>query len=104
MKVSKGILFPVVELPGVGHMPGKGENDQEAPRVFFVAAAARATQRLVIRVGGVCEAVIEVAFRYYSLRSQATRSGRQRSPRRCLKAQIQLFTFSERAVAFRLKT
>ena len=51
MKVSKGLEFPVVALPGVGHMPAKGEDEQEASRVFYVAAT-RATQRLVIGVGG----------------------------------------------------
>jgi superfamily I DNA/RNA helicase len=50
MKVSKGLEFPVVALP-VGHMPAKGEDEQEAARVFYVAAT-RATQRLVIGVGG----------------------------------------------------
>jgi superfamily I DNA/RNA helicase len=47
MKVSKGLEFPVVALPGVGHMPAEGEDEQEAARVFYVAAT-RATQRLVI--------------------------------------------------------
>ena len=51
MKVSKGLEFPVVALPGVEHMPAKGEDEQEAARVFYVAAT-RATQRLVIGVGG----------------------------------------------------
>ena len=51
MKVSKGLEFPVVALPGVGHMPAAGEDQQEAARVFYVAAT-RATQRLVIGVGG----------------------------------------------------
>lgn len=51
MKVSKGLEFPVVALPGVGHMPAQGEDEQEAARVFYVAAT-RATQRLVIGVGG----------------------------------------------------
>jgi ATP-dependent exoDNAse (exonuclease V) beta subunit len=51
MKVSKGLEFPVVALSGVGHMPGKGKDEQEAARVFYVAAT-RATQRLVIGVGG----------------------------------------------------
>ncbi|OGB31862.1 MAG: DNA helicase II [Burkholderiales bacterium RIFCSPLOWO2_12_FULL_61_40] len=51
MMVSKGLEFPVVALPGVGHMPAKGEDEQEAARVFYVAAT-RATQRLVIGVGG----------------------------------------------------
>ena len=51
MKVSKGLEFPVVALPGVGHMPAKGEDEQDAARVFYVAAT-RAMQRLVIGVGG----------------------------------------------------
>jgi superfamily I DNA/RNA helicase len=51
MKVSKGLEFPVVALPGVGHMPAQGEDEKEAARVFYVAAT-RATQRLVIGVGG----------------------------------------------------
>lgn len=50
-KVSKGLGFSVVALPGVGHMPAKGEDEQEAARVFYVAAT-RATQSLVIGVGG----------------------------------------------------
>ncbi len=49
MKVSKGLEFPVVALPGVGHMPAAGEDEQEAARVFYVAAT-RATQKLVITV------------------------------------------------------
>jgi hypothetical protein len=51
MKVSKGLEFPVVALPGVGHMPALGEDEKEAARVFYVAAT-RATQRLVMGVGG----------------------------------------------------
>ena len=51
MQVSKGLEFPVVALPGVGHMPANGEDEQEAARVFYMAAT-RATQRLVIGVGG----------------------------------------------------
>jgi superfamily I DNA/RNA helicase len=51
MKVSKGLEFPVVALAGVGHMPAAGEDEQEAARVFYVAAT-RATQRLVIGAGG----------------------------------------------------
>ena len=51
MKVSKGLELPVVALPGVGHMPAKSEDEQETTRVFYVAAT-RATQRLVIVVGG----------------------------------------------------
>jgi hypothetical protein len=51
MKVSKGLEFPVVAQAGVGHMPAKCEDEQEAARVFYVAAK-RATQRLLIGVGG----------------------------------------------------
>ena len=51
MKVSKGLECPVVALPGVVHMPAPGEDEKEAARVFYVAAT-RATQRLVIGVGG----------------------------------------------------
>ena len=50
MKVSKGLEFPVVALPGVGHMPAAGEDEKEAARVFYVAAT-RATQRLVMGMG-----------------------------------------------------
>lgn len=48
---SKGLEFPVVALPGVGHMPAPGEDEKEAARVLYVAAT-RATQRLVVGVGG----------------------------------------------------
>ena len=51
MMVSKGLEFPVVALPGVGHMPAPGEDEKEAARVFYVAAT-RATHRLVMGVGG----------------------------------------------------
>jgi len=48
---SEELKFPVVALPGVGHMPAEGEDEKEAARVFYVAAT-RATHRLVIGVGG----------------------------------------------------
>ncbi|NMM81129.1 DNA helicase II [Acidovorax sp. SRB_14] len=51
MKVSKGLEFPVVALPGVGHMPGPGEDEKEAARVFYVAAT-RATQQLFLGISG----------------------------------------------------
>jgi superfamily I DNA/RNA helicase len=51
MKVSKGLKFPVVALPGVGHMSAKGEDEQEAAWVFYVTATP-AAQRLDIGVGG----------------------------------------------------
>ena len=47
----KGLEFPVVAQPGVGHMPAPGEDEKEAARVFYVAAT-RATQRLVMGLGG----------------------------------------------------
>ncbi|SFU70036.1 UvrD-like helicase C-terminal domain-containing protein [Polaromonas sp. YR568] len=53
MKVSKGLEFPVVALPGVGNMPAAGEDEKEVSRVFYVAAT-RATQRLIIGAGGNC--------------------------------------------------
>ena len=51
MRVSKGLEFPVVMLPGVGKMPTAGEDEKKEARVFYVAAT-RATQRLVIGVSG----------------------------------------------------
>jgi predicted nuclease of restriction endonuclease-like (RecB) superfamily len=51
MKISKGVEFPVVELPGVGHMPATGEDENDAAQVFYVAAT-RTTQRLVMGVCG----------------------------------------------------
>lgn len=51
MMVCKGLEFPVVALPGVGYMPAAGEDEQEAARVFYVAAT-RAMQRLAMGVGG----------------------------------------------------
>ena len=51
MKVSKGLEFPVVALPGVGHMPAAGADEKEAARVFYVAAT-RAAQRLLVTVSG----------------------------------------------------
>ena len=51
MKISKGLEFPVVALPGVGHMPAAGEDEKEAARVFYVAAT-RATQKLLVTVSG----------------------------------------------------
>jgi superfamily I DNA/RNA helicase len=51
IKVSKGSGFPMVALPGLGHMPAAGEEENEAARVFYVAAT-RATLRLVMGVGG----------------------------------------------------
>ena len=38
MKVSKGLGFPVMALPGAGHMPAPGADEKEAARVFYVEA------------------------------------------------------------------
>jgi len=51
MHASKGLEFPVVALPGVGHLPAPGDDAQEAARVFYVAAT-RATHQLLVGVGG----------------------------------------------------
>jgi superfamily I DNA/RNA helicase len=51
MTVSKGLGFPVVALAGMGRMHAKCEDEQKAARVFYVAAT-RATQRLVVGMGG----------------------------------------------------
>jgi superfamily I DNA/RNA helicase len=40
MNVNKGLEFSVVALPGVGHMPAADADEQEAARVFYVAATA----------------------------------------------------------------
>ena len=48
---SKGLEFPVVTLPSVGHMPAKDEGKQKAALVFYVTAT-RALQRLLSGVGG----------------------------------------------------
>ena len=41
----------MVALPGVGHMPAPGEPEKDEARLFYVAAT-RATQKLVLGVGG----------------------------------------------------
>ena len=50
-KVSQGLEFHVVTLPGAMHMPRPGEVEKEAARVFYVAAT-QVAQSLVIGVGG----------------------------------------------------
>lgn len=51
MKVSKGLEFPVVALPGVGYMPAPEKDEKETAQVFYVAAT-RATQKLLITTSG----------------------------------------------------
>ena len=54
MHASKGLEFPLVALPGVGHMPESDEDPAEEARVFYVAAT-RATQRLIVTASGTSE-------------------------------------------------
>ena len=51
MHASKGLEFPVVALPGIGHMPAEGESESDEARLFYVAAT-RATQTLYITLSG----------------------------------------------------
>jgi hypothetical protein len=51
MKISKGLEFPVVAIPGVGMMPVPCEDEKEEARLFYVAAT-RATERLIVTASG----------------------------------------------------
>jgi len=51
LHASKGLEFPVVALVGAGHMPAPGEDEREEAKLFYVGAT-RATQRLIIGLGG----------------------------------------------------
>lgn len=51
LHVSKGLEFPVVALVGAGRMPAEGEDEREEAKLFYVGAT-RATQRLILGVGG----------------------------------------------------
>jgi len=51
MKVSKGLEFPVVAIPGLGRMPVPGEDEKEEARLFYVAAT-RATHKLIVTASG----------------------------------------------------
>jgi hypothetical protein len=51
LHASKGLEFPVVALLGAGHMPADGEDEREEAKLFYVGAT-RATQRLIIGLGG----------------------------------------------------
>jgi superfamily I DNA/RNA helicase len=51
LHASKGLEFPVVALVGAGHMPAPGEDKREEAKLFYVGAT-RATQRLIIGMGG----------------------------------------------------
>ena len=73
MKVSKGLEFPVVAMPDVGHMPANGEDGKVAVRVLYVAAIW-ATQRPVVGKG-VWDVATGVAFLYCSVQSRALHCG-----------------------------
>jgi superfamily I DNA/RNA helicase len=51
MHASKGLEFPVVALVGEGHLPAPGEDERGEAKLFYVGAT-RATQRLIIGMGG----------------------------------------------------
>ena len=51
MKVSKGLEFPFVAIPGVGRMAGPDDDELEEARIFYVAAT-RATDKLLITASG----------------------------------------------------
>lgn len=51
MKVSKGLEFAVVAIPGMGLMPTPGEDEKEEARLFYVAAT-RATDQLIVTASG----------------------------------------------------
>lgn len=51
MKVSKGLEFPVVAIPGLGHMPAQDQDEKEEARLFYVAAT-RATETLIVTASG----------------------------------------------------
>jgi hypothetical protein len=51
MKVSKGLEFSVVAIPGLGLMPVPGEDEKEEARLFYVAAT-RATDKLIVTGSG----------------------------------------------------
>lgn len=51
MKVSKGLEFPIVAIPGVGSMPAPGADEKEEARLFYVAAT-RATEKLLLTLSG----------------------------------------------------
>lgn len=51
MHASKGLEFPLVAIPGIGQMPGKGEDEKDEARLFYVAAT-RATHQLMLTMSG----------------------------------------------------
>ena len=51
MKIGKGLEFRVVAQASMGHMPPPGEDENEAARLFYVAAKL-AAQGFVTGTGG----------------------------------------------------
>jgi len=51
MRVSKGLEFPLVAIPGLGAMPAPGDDEKDAARLFYVAAT-RATDKLLLTASG----------------------------------------------------
>lgn len=51
MRVSKGLEFPVVAIPGLGAIPAPGADEKEEARLFYVAAT-RATDKLLLTASG----------------------------------------------------
>ena len=41
MTVRKSLVFPLVALPGVRHMPATGEDEQDSARVFYMPCQRR---------------------------------------------------------------
>lgn len=50
MKVSKGLAFPAVSLPDVGHMPVAREDEKGGAGVSYLAAT-KTMQMLVMGIG-----------------------------------------------------
>jgi hypothetical protein len=50
MTVSKGLQSSVVALPGVGHMPAKGEDERDAARVLLCGTRPVAAGQVFIDV------------------------------------------------------
>lgn len=69
MKVGKGQEFPVVAMPGVGHMPAPGEDEKDEARLFYVAAT-RATQRIGMELPKKDGSTMHNVVRYVSVFNQ----------------------------------
>jgi ATP-dependent exoDNAse (exonuclease V) beta subunit len=88
MRVSKGLEFPIVALPGVGQMPVPGEDEAEQARLFYVAAT-RATHQLYVTVSGDCkfgQKLIALAAQTSSGHREADHAGQHQSAVRGVEA------------------